>query len=456
MKTNSKYYRWFLPVGTLTAAVLLSAFLSAAKSRNGFIAHEWGTFTSVQGGDGALLDWRPLETSALPQFVYNWQHPGLSRQGGEYLAFGKGGMLTRQRMETPVIYFYSDRDQTVDVTVKFPQGLITEWYPQAEQIGPCNVPVPPVVVKLDHYAHRAGAKPDFTFAALLRNHSLKDSEARWAHLEILPARQHGDLARALPLDRSGSHYFAARDTDADYLRLPSLVATNPLPEHEKFIFYRGVGNFATPLRVTMTSSQAVTLANTGTEPLLHLVVLGLENRVGKLVYLDRLAPGEERTVPIDWTVRPVALAELSRQVGEQMARSLVREGLYRREATAMVRTWRDSWFEEDGLRVLYVLPRAWTDRTLPLTLDPAPRELVRVMVGRAEVLTPAREQKLAQELTKVKEGDGQAREQALAELKRLGRFAEPAVLLATKDLNAEIGPTAWALLETASHYTRRQ
>ena len=57
----------------------------------------------------------------------------------------------------------------------------------------------------------------------------------------------------------------------------------------------------------------------------------------------------------------------------------------------MVNTWKDSWFAEDGVRVLYVLPRAWTDRTLPLKLDPAPRELVRVMVGRAEVLAPALE-----------------------------------------------------------------
>jgi len=47
-----------------------------------------------------------------------------------------------------------------------------------------------------------------------------------------------------------------------------------------------------------------------------------------------------------------------------MAAALVSEGLYQREAQAMVNTWRDSWFEEDGLRVLYTLPREWTDRTL--------------------------------------------------------------------------------------------
>ena len=38
-------------------------------------------------------------------------------------------------METPVIYFYSKEPQTVDVRVDFPQGIITEWYPQATTFG---------------------------------------------------------------------------------------------------------------------------------------------------------------------------------------------------------------------------------------------------------------------------------------------------------------------------------
>jgi hypothetical protein len=94
----------------------------------------------------------------------------------------------------------------------------------------------------------------------------------------------------------------------------------------------------------------------------------------------------------------------------------------------MVNTWRDSWFEEDGLRVLYTLPREWTDHTLPLTLDPKPRELVRVMVGRAEVLTPATETKLSDALAKAQNGDAEARALVMAECKKLGRFAEPALL----------------------------
>ena len=145
----------------------------------------------------------------------------------------------------------------------------------------------------------------------------------------------------------------------------------------------------------------------------------------------------------------MALEELTKRVASEMETALIKEGLYRREAAAMVKTWQDSWFAEDGLRVLYLLPRAWTDRTLPLTLDPAPSELARVMVGRAEVITSAQQKQLAEILVKAKAGDSEARQQAVARLKKLGRFAEPALQLATGGLNPEVTQNAWTLLQAA-------
>jgi hypothetical protein len=54
----------------------------------------------------------------------------------------------------------------------------------------------------------------------------------------------------------------------------------------------------------------------------------------------------------------------------------------------MLETWKDSWFEE-GSRILYVVPRAFVDSVLPLTITPAPAEVTRVFVGRVELVTPA-------------------------------------------------------------------
>ena len=96
----------------------------------------------------------------------------------------------------------------------------------------------------------------------------------------------------------------------------------------------------------------------------------------------------------------------------------------------MVDTWKDSWFAEPGDRVLYLLPRAWTDETLPMTLNPQPEKLVRVMVGRAEIITPKTVAELSGNLTKAAKGDTDGRKTAAQEIKALGRFAEPALRLA--------------------------
>jgi hypothetical protein len=418
MKMNQGSYKKAVVIGSFAVAVIASGLVIAARPAPHYVAHEWGTFTSVQGGDGVLLDWRPLETSELPKFVYDWTHPGIGRQGAVLL--GKGAMIARQRMETPVIYFYSEQEQAIDVSVEFPQGLITEWYPQASLISPSRSP------------------------------GIKQSRASWAHLQLLPEQQNKSIVGRLPFDGSGSHYFAARETDSDYVRMAGSGATNPSPEQEKFIFYRGVGNFGTPLQVTMASDNEAVLVNTGKEAIENLFVLQLRDRAGKFIYVERLAAGERRSVAINSSAGAMPLETMSLQLGDRMAQALVQAGLYQREAKAMVRTWTDSWFQENGVRVLYLLPRSWTDSILPLRLDPSPRELVRVMVGRTEVIPAAVQQNLANALTKASKGDLQARDAAVAEFRKLGRFGEPALRLATKDAKAEVNQLAWTLLQAAA------
>ena len=420
------------------AVTSMSGVLGQTQN-HGLVAHEWGTFTSVQGADGGLLDWKPLETSKLPGFVYDWTRPGLNRvlTGNSYGGIGKGSIFARQRMETPVVYFYSDKEQTVDVTVRFPQGLITEWFPQARRIGPSIVPPGRGIAAVDSELRALGVSPRFTLASLFENENVSNSMIRWTDVKILPDSHLTKVAALLPTDDSGSHYFAARDTDAAFVSADSFSSTNPLPEHEKFLFYRGVGNFSTPLRVTMKSDDAVIVTNTGTEPLAHLFVLGVKGMAGNFVYIDELPPGTEKIIPLGPQNQLLPRAVLDAELGRKMAESLVKEGLYPREAAAMVNTWKDSWFEEEGLRVLYVLPRAWTDRTLPMEMHPAPAELTRVMVGRAEVLSLATEQQLTLQIDKAKHGDAVAAHEARQILKGLGRFAPPAFYRALNTTRAQ-------------------
>lgn len=396
------------------------------SGEHGLVIHEWGTFTSLQGSDGVPLKWNPLESSQLPKFVYNWQHAGLGRYPSGLLVLGvKNVLVTLQRMETPVVYFYTDKEQTVDLTVRFPKGGITEWYPQAAQVGPSVVPPGPMITRLDSGLHRCGVSQNFTLASVFDGRNVKDSLIHWPDLRILPGAQHAEAAQLMPMDSKGSHYFAARDTDSAYVELASVSQTNSRPEYEKFLFYRGVGNFTTPLRVEMKSDNEVIVANTGTETLSHLFVLGIKDRAGNFVYLDELKPGEQKTAPLDLSQQSQPLATVRKQICEKMSRSLAAEGLYQREATAMVNTWKDSWFAEDGVRVLYVLPRTWTDQTLPMDINPKPKELVRVMVGRAELITPEIETQLTTELTQAQQGDPEAAREIHTMVKKLGRFAHP-------------------------------
>jgi hypothetical protein len=437
----------------LCVATLQLHLLAANPTQEDYVAHEWGTFTSVQGADGILLEWNPLTTTELPSFVYDYRKP--SGDPARQLATfgGKAAFRTLQRMETPVIYFYSDKQRSVDVTVRFPQGRITEWYPQARDIGPSTVQPRPLLKTLDNAANQIGLQ-GINLSSIDTKKGIAESLIRWTDVKIFPATKHSDLQRLMPSDASGSHYYAARETDADFVRVSARADGDKL-EHEKLLFYRGVGNFATPLQVTLHAGgeEQLFLRNTGAELLSHLFVLDVRNGAGQFVYVDRLPAEADRTVKIDPSHSTMPVSDLADQISEKMRLALVKEGLYEREAKAMVNTWRDSWFDEQGLRVLYLLPRAWTDRVLPLTLDPQPREVVRVMVGRAEVITPAMEWQLLKQIIRYSEADTATREQVILDTRKLGlgRFAEPTTRrLMSKLSSGEFSKFSLQLLEAVA------
>ena len=246
-------------------------FAASMQAGEDYVAHEWGTFTSVQGADGVQLGWNPLIVSELPKFVYD-RLP--AAQDGRRVRFSdiaaKSGFVTLQRMETPVIYFYSGKEQHVNVSVDFPQGMVTEWYPQVRKA--------------------ASAKKDEPFAAGPR-------AIHWENVQILPSKQNEALATALPLDQTGSHYYAARETDADYLQVS---AGDSRRETEKFLFYRGIGNFRAPLTVTQSGSDAdeIQLQNNGSEELRHFFVYTVRGSGGKFLYVPRLAAGKSQAVKL--------------------------------------------------------------------------------------------------------------------------------------------------------------
>jgi hypothetical protein len=244
-------------------------------------------------------------------------------------------------METPVLYFYAEKPQKVDVRVAFPKGFITEWYPKA------TVNQTPV---------RAGVLPKSVNTG---------ATIGWKNVEVLPA----STAASFPRGSSGSHYYAARATDANPIRVGG--------QNEKFLFYRGVGGFPIPLNVTVTDAGKVHIKHLRGKP----SVILFESRGGKLGYTIVDTSKDEAILDTPTLTAPFDALR------RELETVLVREGLYAKEAAAMVETWRDSWFEE-GTRVFYIVPPEMVNTILPLTIEPKPARVSRVFVGRVEVFTP--------------------------------------------------------------------
>lgn len=352
----------------------------AQTSRNDLVAHEWGTFTSVAGKNGVALDWRPLNgPSDLPKFVYNSANGNGLR--GTYSESGKS-RIAKVRMETPVIYFYTAKAMDVDVKVSFPGGSITEWYPQAGWVNESS-----------------------------------ESGINWGKIKLLPEETPNYLREV-----AYSHYYPARETDAVPIQVCNADKTKI--EKEKFLFYRGVGNFELPLNVKLDGEKVVLSTikegdNSKSNPgrnITNLIVF--ENRGGKIGY--NLVP----TISGETIASRPQLNKNLTSLFDELKNVLVAEGLYEKEAKAMIETWKDSWFEE-GLRVFYVLPRTTTDEILPLTIEPRPKETVRVLVGRTEVITPEMEKDVQKQVGQLRSGSVKMREDAREYLKKYGRFYEP-------------------------------
>lgn len=364
------------------------ATVAEAKEAD-LIVHEWGTFTSIAGKNGVALDWRPLNApSDLPKFVYTEGGSGGYR--GTQAPGGKR-VVSRVRMETPVIYFYTPKEMEVNVRVVFPQGRITEWYPQAGYVND--------KVSQDEKAQ--------TFA----------NGINWGTIKLLPNEKENFLREA-----AYSHYYPARETDAVQLQVCN--ADKTLIEREKFLFYRGVGNFNLPLTVKLDGKQVILAAegghyqNKGVPGPGVVDMLVFEKRGTRMgyTYVPSLV-GETRVE------RPVLDKTLDQTFGT-LEKALTANGLYEKEAKAMVKTWADSWFE-DGLRVFYILPRSVTDRILPLNVSPTPKQTVRVMVGRSEVITPEMERDVKNQVALLRSPSARVRAEARGALKTRGRFYEP-------------------------------
>lgn len=378
---------------------LLVFALTAQSAFAQFEAHEWGTFTSLAGSNGITQNGMYHEDEALPQFVHGFgvtqdslrpapaptpppsfpSHP-CHNKGCFGQDFFDANAIT-QKMETPVLYFYSNIDRNVEVNVRFPEGVLTETYPAPTLTSPSIGNV-----------HQA-ANGNTTF-----------------NLEILPSH-----AGAIPYVDGSNIYSHARNVGSNVVRSGT--------EEEKFLFYRGIGRFQPRISITSESGSLSVIAPTSADRPRALFLVHVNDAgEGQLMELGMF---NNEVVVDDGNIR--ALEDHSIRgprkgilTGDSARNALIfpltEAGLNNDEAIAMVDTWENGYLKVPGLRLLYILPRGEADSILPLTITPAPEKLERVFVGRIEVLLDTEEQALLSQVL---------RERSAFQVNSLGRFAEP-------------------------------
>jgi hypothetical protein len=372
----------------IAGAVVLFAFgLLAAADPNGggLVVHEWGTFLAMNGSDGVSLDGMYHEEHALPSFVHARSRDQLRLP----ISIVKG--------ETPVIYFYTSRPTRVWVQVGFPTGVWTQWYPQASMVGPGFV--------------QAGSPPQ-----------TRNGRIGWTVQIVPPALD----APALPATSADALWNHARDVDAAYVSAVNRARTDTPTEWERFIFYRGLGQARLPIDVNADRDRIGVMA-TERSGLQHVFILRVENGRGSYHYIPALEQGESVAHALPAMDAALPIDAFVDRIADDVAGRLVESGLYPKEARAMVNTWRSSYFKTDGVRLLFVLPQSWTDRYIPMQINPAPAELVRVMVGRVELLTPEHERRAEAAIRDLASPDPGVRERAFALLRAEGRYVEPII-----------------------------
>jgi hypothetical protein len=418
-----------------------------------FIVHEWGTFLSVQGSNGETLGGMVDSDEVLPPFVD-------SRSTDAWLR-----SLMRTKGETPVTYFYTDRPRVVQVKVDMPEGVLTHWYPSVCRFGPPPTDKPEAAPRNSFL--------DWCYVALLPT----QSNARWpTNLKIvrivmndgafytgsllaendtaveliqpggkprtfvkkdiheraeLPAESATNAA-LLPVAKQQTWRYV-RETDSALVRVQSHdLQGKEVVQHEKFLFYRGLGTFAMPFTVRSAEDNEkgvrLSLSNQFGSTIRGLFAVRVEHGTIQYAQLPDI-PGKSSR---DWAADASLPTALPLDVGvpqvkEAVANALESAGLYAKEARAMVNTWERSYFQSDGLRLLYIVPRERVDAVLPIHIKPAPEKLVRVMVGRVEVLTPAREREIEGFVSQLGANDFNTRQAASNGLARLGRLTEPAL-----------------------------
>jgi hypothetical protein len=368
------------------------------------VVHEWGTFTSMSGVSGTGLEGLQHEEEALPEFVYSRREVrecplrGVGWKGLEVPA----SHVTR-KMETPVLYVHSATPRSLRVRVDMVGGLISQWYPVTDLLGPPELSCEEGPLDL---------------------RTIERSILEW-DVDVLP--KGAPAPAGAPQVAEDDPWAFAREVDASWLttRPRAAPARQGPVEAERYLFYRGLGTFDLPFGGRALKDGIVVFQNRSLHDVAQVIFLevGEGGASARYTIESSVAPGSGVKAALGQR-KPMPIESVLPGLEADMGKILQGRGLFADEARAMVRTWSRSWFRQEGLRCIYVVPRQVTDAILPLVITPAPDRIVRVLVGRLELVKPETRDEVETALLDLAAEDASRRGRGAARLARLGRFEE--------------------------------
>lgn len=360
-----------------TLSLAFALLFTGLANAEPLVVHEWGTFTCLQDLKGRTLGSVNSDDEPVPDFVHQISNVVRDQRSGQSKGVASFLSNVNLRLETPVIYFHLPKGQktaTVDVEVQFKGGWLTQYYPNATAVAPGL---------LDRKLPKG---PEASTTGTLK----------WSKLKV-----GGSFSGPLTLDKV---WTAPRSSKSDP------VQTNQ-GEKEEFLFYRGLGQFQSPVTVKTAETQKEFTVEVAQAQVIRQAWLVEVDDHSQIKFSSKSALSGTTTLPMP---AGPPKAENTVKLRGEMRRALIDDGLFPDEADAMLAAWQKSYFESQGRRLFYVVPHQWTDSQLPLKISCQPPPIVRrVMIGRVELITPSQ----VEALKKYRKGDQKARGQ-------MGRFGD--------------------------------
>jgi hypothetical protein len=372
----------------------LQAFASSDK----LVVHEWGTFTSFQDESGRAIAGLNVDDEPLPPFVATI--PISNEQSSRFSkAIPRLHPQVTMRLETPVVYFYPPANAQLPMkltfSAKFNGGLLTQFFPKADVSAVSRTQKNLVRIE-------PNAVGSLTWKDVMIGTNGKVMETKY------------------PVWTAPREVQSAMLTAAD-------------GSSEKFLFYRGVGNLSAPLTVTRDNGKLFVHATSDRsdyQPDVEQMYL-VQIRPDGACAFHRFRQGDGINLKVHEAVADhFAEADFTPNVDplrDAMHESLVHAGLKSDEASAMLKTWEQSYFKSPGMRLFFIVPPAWTNAVLPIAVS-EPAEITRVMVGRIEIVTPEQREAIAT-INKAKDFKNKSVSEAYGSL---GRFRDALLLDAAR------------------------